>query len=237
MYVRPKLDYFVLDLSRKMIDYIQSEYNALDFAVKIRCDYSTNRKCSWGGIRRGKNFISLALNKYSLASHYNDPMTFNEYPSFASDPIIGTISGNWQKALAALIAHEMAHAVELGSIKQNAVSAHGLNVRGKHGPLWKEIYRKLRINFVNNANFDDIVSSILPVKLPIVQKRIIKKSWTSKSIRIHRGTITHYFIDDMQIGSIFRSDNAGILYNFKNNSWVKLATTSLCSARKLCFNI
>ncbi len=136
-----------------------------------------------------------------------------------------------------LIAHEMAHAVELGSIKQNAVSAHGLTTQGKHGILWKEIYRKLRINFVNSAIFDNI--ELLPItdKPEPVQKRSIKKSWTSKSVRVNHGAITHYFINDVQVGSIFKSDNAGILYNFKNGSWNKLTTTSLCIARKFCFNI
>ncbi len=239
------LDKFVLTLAHRMIEYVRSEYNAPDFDVRIRCDYSTRRKCSWGGIRNGKNFISLALNGYHLASHYNDPVTFNEYKNFAADPVIGTVTAKWQKALAALIAHEMAHAVELGSIKQNAVSAHGLTAIGKHGSLWKEIYRKFRINFVNNANFDDVkvVHNVAPltitkIKTPEVQKKIVKtykKSWTSESIRSRRGTIIRYFVNHVQVGTIFRSDN-GPLYVYRDEKWDKLDTFSLCEARKLFIN-
>ena len=236
--IMANLDQFVLNLSKQMIEFVRLEYNAPDFDVRIRCDYSPRRKCSWGGIRGGKNFISLALSKYQTAAQYNDPVTFNEYKHFAADPVIGTVTADWQKALAALIAHEMAHAVELGSIKQNAVSAHGLNQVGKHGNLWKEIYRKFRLEFVNDSTFETApvihnTATITKIKTPRKQKA---RQWNSEYVRSNRGSLIHYYVKQVQVGTIFRSD-FGPLFLKQNNDWLKLETQSLCDARKLCFNI
>lgn len=231
------LDSFIFDLSKQMIEYIRVEYNAPNFDVRIRCDYSPHRKTSWGGIRNGKEFISLALNKYSIAAHYSDPVTFREYPSFADHSVIGSITGTWQKALAALIAHEMAHAVELGSIKQNASAAHGITPFGKHGALWKTIYRKLRIKFVNTEIFIPVpLKSLVVAKTEKPATKRKAKSWNAESYRSRRGIVVNYFQNNVQLGCLFKSDS-GSIFLAEGNAWKKLPTFSLVEARKLCFNI
>lgn len=221
------IDKFVLETSAEMIDFVRKEYNSPDFDVKVRCDHSPYRTRSWGGIRNGVNFISLALNKYSIKAHYNESVTFFEYKSFSSDPVIGTLKEvYWKKALGALIAHEIAHAVTLGSIKQTAISAHGTDITegGKHGLLWKNVYRKLRVIFVNNSKQPEMIISNVKCYSKMYEK--------SGSALIEYRAIN----DNSLIGLLFK-DFSGLFFSCKsyNELGVNLNTKDEIEARVLCF--
>lgn len=226
------IDKFVLETSAEMINFVRKEYGSPDFDVKVRCDHSPHRTRSWGGIRNGVNFISLALNKYSIKAHCNEPVTFFEYKSFSSDPVIGTLKEvYWKKALGALIAHEIAHAVTLGSIKQTAISAHGTDITegGKHGLLWKKVYRKLRIIFVNNSKqvnkkVDEVTISNVKCYSKMYEK--------SGSALIEYRSVN----DNSLIGLLFK-DFSGLFFSCKSHVelGVNLHTKDEMEARALCF--
>ena len=70
----------------------------------------------------------------------------------------------------------------------------------------------------------------------IKPKKTYNKTWRSESDHAKGGIIIRYFVNNIQVGTIFRR-GAGSLYVYRNRTWEKLMTRSLCEARKLCFNI
>ncbi len=257
--MRPKvkiIDQFVLNSVSEMIGYIREEYNTPEFDIKVRCDYSPHRRCSWGGRRNGVNFISLALNHYEKARVANTPITFNEYASFATNPVIGSVTKvEWSTALSALIAHEIAHAVSLGSIKEDVASAHGSANTGKHGFLWKTIYRKLRVNFVNNnqlrksfiENHDFLAQKETPIITKIkkpAKDKTSGRAWYTKKDFLNGWACIRYFktSDHSLIGMLSKRHNGGgQVYRYDDSSGkglqIATGTASLCEARKKCFAI
>lgn len=85
------------------------------------------------------------------------PGSFEEYASFKDDKVIGSVYFvDWRIALLALIAHELAHAVQCSTIGVNMIAANGLSKKDQtspHGIVWKKIYSDLRTKFVNNRTF------------------------------------------------------------------------------------
>jgi len=152
-----EIEIFCLESVAKMTEYLRINYDNPDFDVRVRLDFSPYRTRSWGGQRNNRNFISLALNRYTIASLSDKPIDFKEYSSFSYHPIIGDVNNvHWKKALLALIAHELAHAAQFSDVGSNVVAASNLSNKDKsgHGFVWKKIYQSLRIYFVNTVNFD-----------------------------------------------------------------------------------
>lgn len=147
------VEIFALGTAQEMIRFVRAHYNAPDFNMKIRLDFSPRRTRSWGGRRNGVNFMSLALHRYAEAQKNHKAISFNEYSSFAYDKVIGSIFlVNWKHALAGLIAHELAHAVQFSDIQNTVAAAANLGQgegRIAHGLVWKNIYRTLRETYVN----------------------------------------------------------------------------------------
>lgn len=120
--------------------------------LKTRISFHGNRQSSWGGVNDALNpFISLSLNELSVSqSEY----TFSEYDHIAHSPAIGSCAGDWRVYLAVLIAHEMAHAVQHTArrnhtqIRSRKEMTRSLLLQG-HGQGWQEIYRYLRLSWVN----------------------------------------------------------------------------------------
>lgn len=144
---------YVFGVSKIMVDFSQKTFNlSKDFTLMIRCDFGENRFQARGGnkyfpkMKEYFPFISLSLFRFT-----NPRCTrFVEYESFAKDPTIGTFCGNsWEKALNALLAHEIAHAIQY-SIKDNEIIEMLGGYSIGHGVFWKNIYTLLRVNFVNN---------------------------------------------------------------------------------------
>lgn len=113
------------------------------FTCSLRVDWDRKRSRSRGGVYANGPGISIAM--YSAAP-INSPgvYRFYEYPSYDSNSIIGGFySTNWTHKLEAIIAHEMAHAVQFFEYAK-------LGIRCKpHGPLFKKHYAALRTQFVN----------------------------------------------------------------------------------------
>lgn len=157
-----QIDTFVQRLSKQCLAHAK-ERGWIDdkFTLSIRIDTSARRTRSWGGVKYSGPFVSLAVNRYLNTQN----AVFHEYRSFQHDPMIGTVRGSAEKALAATFVHELSHclqfSVKAGSFDQSITS----DERG-HGLLWKEIYRKLRQQFVNNMEFtatESVVTATTPV--------------------------------------------------------------------------
>lgn len=142
---------------RDMVNYIESTFQ-FKLPLKVRLSFSTKRNRSWGGVTSDwqNPKISLALNKYKCRVWENDKCSFPEYASYAGDRHIGSLFNvTWQKATATLVAHELAHAIQWYVPNDVVCKVIGniANDRG-HGEYFRAIYRHLRLNLINNVEFD-----------------------------------------------------------------------------------
>jgi hypothetical protein len=95
--------------------------------------------------------------------HHKFPMgDFWEYPHYVTDPEIGTFFDCWQRQLWAVVAHELAHAVEFADVELKMIdhrnpearnrNTHWLMMkRGDHADRFQWIYRELRRAWINNG--------------------------------------------------------------------------------------
>lgn len=116
-----------------------------DFTCTVKLDWKFNRRCSRGGIYKDGPGINIAMGSAALVYlTYPEIYRFYEYPSFDSDRHIGGFyATDYKLKLQAIIAHEVAHAVQFFEYKK-------LGTRCKpHGPVFKKYYKLLRDNFVN----------------------------------------------------------------------------------------
>lgn len=141
------------------------------WTVDVKTSFSGRRNRSWGGMKRGRSFISLALSGYMINSATK---TFPEYRSFAHDKEIGTYVGSVANCLRALIIHEMCHAIQFTGSAASAFKMKGEDTRG-HGALWKTLYRQTRntlLNYRNEANIP-VVKTATPKAKPV--KKIVDR--------------------------------------------------------------
>lgn len=148
---------YALVVSRVMTEFCRRRFNlGEDWTPVVRCDFNPRRRRSWGGLRRvgGRDnpcvpFMSLVLSRYVGGQAQT---VYNEYKRFASDPVIGSFNAtNWEMALAALIAHEIAHCVQFTVKDPEVLKELGEPTKG-HGDFWRKIYAILRQEFVNRHN-------------------------------------------------------------------------------------
>lgn len=116
----------------------------LDFTLVTKLDWSPSRRCSRGGIYKDGPGINISM-YHSVPRDTNEIYRFHEYPSYDADKTIGGFySRRPYDKLEAIIAHEIAHAVQFFAYKK-------LNTRCKpHGAMFKDYYSKLRIQFINS---------------------------------------------------------------------------------------
>lgn len=104
----------------------------------LKLSWSMSRSTSRGGARNDRPWVSLAL---ADLMDNKDIHVFTEYARIADSPEIGSCHGGWRNYLAALVAHEVAHAALDTLALSNAAKPHGLE--------WQKIYRYLRVSWVN----------------------------------------------------------------------------------------
>ena len=171
---------FCNDVADKMIAALGKEFGYANPKVKRR--YLTNLRYnhSHGGSYRGKMGISIVLITPILAAGRQTYVNFPEYDHIKNDPEIGMMNGiTWKQYCAALIAHELAHAFQYSNkdtaVKFSAKYSTATSYKSKdgfcHGEVWQSIYRFLRVNYVNNVDFD-----------AAFQPKVYKKSKTYKVI-------------------------------------------------------
>lgn len=120
----------------------------------------TTGKCSYGGLVTYNAYHKvpyLNLCFVDLLSYKDDAVaSFHEYDELAHDSEIGDMDCDYATWVYAIVAHELAHAIDHAGCY--TVPAHARKrVLGSNDPLatthgvrWQHIYRLLRRRFVNN---------------------------------------------------------------------------------------
>ena len=117
--------------------------------LRLKLSWHENRTYSRGGVRNGNPWVSLAL---SELRPNRAVFNFREYDHIAKSPNLGTCHGPWQVYLAALVAHEVSHAVQHKCLKMGRPywgEFSRSQLRRAHGTGWQEVYRYLRVSWVN----------------------------------------------------------------------------------------
>jgi hypothetical protein len=185
----------------RMLPYIKRTFTQ-DFPLKLTVSYSPKRNRSWGGSRRRIPFISLAIRKYASTVVSNGNYHFSEYDDFANHPVIGSVKGNWQKAIATLVAHELAHAVQHHCTMAQLQKAGIARYEKNHGDCFKAIYAMLRTEFVNG--FDErllytLQTEVFPIKLANAMapapKKVKKTGVRMELSKSKNGWFIHKYFD------------------------------------------
>lgn len=245
---------FVQTQVNLMQQYAETKYGLKGFQVDLEVKFNTYK--SWGGTHHGGHpFVQFGLERYVSVVQGNGICDFNEYPSFAFDKVIGSlINVHWTKAISALVAHEIAHAIQFfGPL--NAVDAlfssksdiTCTEMRG-HKKLWKNIYKDLRIQFVNTATKIDtpVTESVTKPVITAVTKPVTKteiktetttskKEWTTKEYRENGGLVVEYI--HIASGSLIlkvlnRCNKTILVWDPRTNKWVDSGTFSRVELRK-----
>jgi len=132
--------------------------------LRIFCDPRIPvSKGGWFAVRSPVNRTHSQVLAVSInVCHHTFPTgLFWEYPHYANDEEIGSFSDHWQRQLWALVAHELAHAVEYADVDLKMISdtwearsaKHQWRMmnRGDHSDRFQWIYRRLRRTWVNNG--------------------------------------------------------------------------------------
>lgn len=156
-----------------------AEHLPANWSPAVKLDWSMNRSRSRGGAG-GKGLyedggLSLAMRRRVPADGVGTgPFEFTEYASIARRADIGTVkSDDWRDCLRALVAHELAHAVQR-SIERTARKAKVASdpaLRKPHGLGWQRIYALLR-------------KDCLPAKAEIVPLRPAKAVLPPEPLRL-----------------------------------------------------
>jgi len=127
-------------------------------------DFSPSRRSSRGGMYADGPGINMAMHHYCKNYTGERLIRVYEYKSFDSSSTIGGFyTKNKYQKLEMVLLHELAHAVQYYAYRIN-------NTRCKpHGAIWKNIYKRLREEFLNphlgdqvalKAEYNDDVDSI-----------------------------------------------------------------------------
>lgn len=147
---RVKVEDFAINEFNRQVAFIRYFLDAHEFEPTLRMSWRKDLTSEGGLCRNRKPYIDIAM---GLVYRFleDESQLYDEYEFIADDLGIGdeTVS-SWKLYFAFLIAHELAHVVELSDytgpkarklFKRNRVM---MTVRDGHGKLWESIYRVLR---------------------------------------------------------------------------------------------
>lgn len=127
----------------------------IKWSPKIKISWHPNRSSSRGGCHgrtghySGHGGASFALGHHFEDGSWTNKHRFIEYSHIKNSKYIGTVvSDDWRVRLDALVAHEIAHVAQryLG----RNICRYRKIMKVSHGEGWKDLYRMLRIEFVNS---------------------------------------------------------------------------------------
>ena len=255
MVTQQTVERFIRDLSDKMVSYVRIKYDCPRFSPLVQVTFAANRRVSRGGVRKGRSFFCIVANRFFIASQtFTGIMDEPEYKSFNKDPVIGGLYGvTWQKALASLVAHELAHSVQYDQgTKVGAKRVLGIEnlddrneiLRG-HDWFWKRIYADLRTQFVNSNQFEleKPVEKIVPTKVatpaPKVVEPVVSQPTTPKTGALYvkysykgNSTVTRFYIDQKLAAVIVETNRQFYKADEFGENLEKLPFTSLAEARR-----
>jgi hypothetical protein len=116
-----------------------------NFTLTVKLDWGSSRVTSRGGIYKRGPGINIAMIPAFPITTPQVTYLFNEYPSYhANKEIGGFYAVDPYLKLKAIIAHEVAHAVQFYSYMVTGTRCQ------PHGPVFKNYYCMLRQRFVNH---------------------------------------------------------------------------------------
>lgn len=172
-----RIEAYIHAATRTMYDFAEDTFSiSVAQRPAIRIDFAKRRKITKSGGRdvgitrgnTGKNvmvpFISYACSPIiEMAKEKN--LTLIEYRRYTNDAEIGSYSTNdWRVYLNGVIAHQIANISQEFITEPHIIAK--LQGPGKgHGQYWRNIYKVLRKEFVNNMtpiihNIDDAITII-----------------------------------------------------------------------------
>lgn len=222
-----------------MLPHIKQVHNMPNLAPRVLMSFKRHRTTSYGGLDgSGNPYISLVLRRYALVEPHTATMT--EYASYRADPVIGSVKGSWKKAIAALVAHELAHVVQvLCAVSSRRCRSLGIDpseADAGHGDFWKGIYRDLRVNFVNNGECETVAYTV-PVPVVPVVKRVTNrkpKEFTVEEENKYGGRIAYYFTPDrVMVGALFKREFGKVQVKIRgDHKYTITSFTKVAEARK-----
>jgi hypothetical protein len=142
--------------TEEIAKWIDTHYQC-EFSKKLKIRVRRDGR-SWGGRRRDVPFVSISVGNCMRG-------IFQEYKIVQNHNEIGSIEGDWKRYMAALICHELAHAIQYGLPESLKKSRHD-NVKysylvtwdrrlNGHDITWQLPYLILRRKFVNDVEIKD----------------------------------------------------------------------------------
>lgn len=167
---------FVLTEISTQVKFCIDKFNLSDdWMPLLKITFTKNRIHSQAGRNAEKKpFMILALAKF-LQPVYG----FLEYEQYSKNTVIGSFRSNsWRICVSALIAHELAHAVQFtipvsdSSFSIDYTTTHTLGeYEPGHGAFFQNIYRALRKEFINKQVSNDCMG--LDPRVPAIQKHAL----------------------------------------------------------------
>lgn len=252
MITQQTVEKFIRNLSDKMVSYVRVKYDCPTFTPVVQVTFAINRKTSRGGVRHGRAFFNIVAKRFLAAAQGTGMMDEPEYKSFNRDPIIGGLYNvTWQKALASLVAHELAHSVQFDQgTKVGAKRVLGIEelddrneiLRG-HDWFWKRIYGDLRTQFVNNDQFEIEKPverpAVAPVPKPKAADPVVSEPAKPRSGALYvkysykgNSTVTRFYIDQKLAAVIVETNRQFYKADEFGDVQEKLPFTTLAEARR-----
>lgn len=137
-----EINTYTRSFSKKLEEWTKSTLFS-DFSLQVTLDWSKIRTCSRGGMYKKGPGINIAM-ACAYPNNNGYVYRFLEYPSYDRDSEIGGFYAKDPKLkLNTIVAHEVAHAIQMHSYK----------ILGQrctpHGAVFKSYYKMLRTRFVN----------------------------------------------------------------------------------------
>jgi hypothetical protein len=165
---------------RDMTLFVRKEMGLPKFSLKTRLSLSPHRTRSWGGARRvwmqePVGYVSIQLRRYDPMRLGTSTATYKEYDRINHHKTIGAFVGDAYLCTTAVLAHEVAHAVEhYCNMLARPINEFNHPLAGNfhpgsefkgHGKTWQYIYHILREKFVNpyvSANVSETINRPIP---------------------------------------------------------------------------
>lgn len=151
---------FVDALLGEMVEYAKVRYNIPKFKVKLSLSFHSRHTTSYGGHVDNEPVVHIAAYPLLWMVGRKVGRKLLEYDEFKDDPEIGEFrADSWKQWMAAILAHEISHAIQYYAIchpgKCKEMLEPWLHTDAEeHGPFWQSIYRGFRVRFVNNFEYE-----------------------------------------------------------------------------------
>lgn len=142
---RPQVEAFAVEEFDRQVKFARGVFRLEDYNPYLIMSWGED-STSYGGIDiHDVPQVDIGLSQ--LVGYRTDPEgVYDEYEEFQSEPGIHSIWCGWRTFVACLLAHEIAHTLEIHTPSRKRVSELlGVKTdRRHHGVLWKALYKIMR---------------------------------------------------------------------------------------------